>query len=81
MDTPNKKLSMEDTPFDFYAEIGRGNISKKTKALLLLIELYRENKDDLFWVLHHIRLRIQNDEASHLADALIRRVKNEKPKA
>ena len=81
MDTPQKKIYSEEPPFDFYAQTGRGHISLKNKALLYLIQLYLEDKDGLFWVLQQIRLKIQNDEASHLADALIRRVKNEKPKA
>lgn len=56
-------------------------ISLKNKTLLMLVQLYREDKDGLFWVLQNIRLRIQNDEASHLADVVIRRAKDEIPKA
>lgn len=56
-------------------------ISLKKKALLTLVHLYREDRDGLFWVLNNIRLRIQNDEASHLADVVIKKAKHEKPKA
>lgn len=78
-DTPLK--SMENTPVSISVQKPGVGISLKNKTLLMLIQLYSEDKDGLFWVLNNIRLRIQNDEASHLADAVIRKAKHEIPKA
>lgn len=75
MTTDNKNISRETPPVTISIRKGGVGISLKNKALLMLVHLYREDKDGLFWVLQNIRLRIQNDEASHLADVVIRKAK------
>lgn len=76
MDTRSKKISMENTPL-----VDLGPLPRRNRVFIELCDLYAHNKDDLFWVLQNMKLKLQNDEASHLAAALIRRVKNAKPKA
>ena len=57
------------------------DIELQDKAFLCLVTLYRSDKDGLFYVLNKIKKVIQEEEARHLADAVIFRVKNAKPKA
>lgn len=66
---------METTPIEFPTKIGGVGISQKSAALLHLVTLYRTDRDGLFWVLNQIKNMIQNDEASHLADMVIRKAK------
>jgi hypothetical protein len=81
MDINNKNVSHETPPVTNSIQKQGVGISQKSAALMHLLTLYRTDREGLFWVLNQIKTTIQNDEASHLADALIRRVKNAKPKA
>lgn len=75
MDGKIKIVPRETPPVTFRTQKGGVGISLKNKALLLLVQLYLEDKDSLFWVLHNIKLRIQNDEASNMAIAAIEKAK------
>ena len=81
MDIENKNPPKKTPPVTISIKKQGVGISQKSAALLHLVTLYRTDKEGLFWVLNQIKRTIQNDEASHLADALINRVKNAKPKA
>lgn len=81
MDNKSKTVPRETPPVKISIQKQGVGISQKSAALLHLVTLYRTDKDGLFWVLNQIKNIIQNDEASHLADALIRKVKHAKPKA
>lgn len=75
MDTQDKKLSQQTPPVTIRTEKQGVGISQKSAALLHLVTLYRTDKDGLFWVLNQIKNIIQNDEASHLADMVIKKAK------
>ena len=81
MDNKEKNVPRETPPVTISIQKQGVGISQKSASLVHLITLYRTDKEGLFWVLNQIKKIIQNDEASHLADALISRVKNAKPKA
>lgn len=75
MDGKIKNVPRETPPVTFRTQKGGVGISQKNAALLHLVMLYRTDKDGLFYVLQKIKNIIQNDEASHLADEIIRKAK------
>jgi hypothetical protein len=81
MDIENKKVPRETPPVTISIKKDGVGILLKNKAYLLLVQLYREDKDGLFWVLQSIRQKIQSDEANHLAELVIRKAKDAIPKA
>ena len=76
MNKSNKVTTQETPPVTFSTAKQGGGISKKSDTLLHLVALYRTDKEGLFWVLNQIKNIIQNEEASHLAAAVIERAKN-----